>query len=66
VKVCLAPIVLLTAAVPAFAQTDSDTNGTKNSHGFAVSDGDTVKFGRQRVVSVFTRIAASHRGSGEL
>ena len=42
-------IVLWTAAVPAFAQTDSDTNGTGTSHGFAVSDGDTVKFGRQLV-----------------
>jgi hypothetical protein len=49
VKVCLALIVIWTAAVPAFAQTDSDTNGTGISHGFAVSDGDTVKFGRQRV-----------------
>ena len=45
----LALIVLWTAAVPAFAQTDSDTNGTESSHGFAVSDGNTVKFGRQRV-----------------
>ena len=45
----LAPIVLLTAAVPAFAQTDSDTSGIGISHGFAVSDGDTVKFGKQRV-----------------
>jgi endonuclease YncB( thermonuclease family) len=49
VKVWLALIVLWTAAVPAFAQTDSDTNGTGSSHGFAVSDGDTVKFGRQRI-----------------
>jgi hypothetical protein len=49
VKVWLALIVLWTAAVPAFAQTDSDTNGTGTSHGFAVSDGDTVKFGRQRI-----------------
>jgi hypothetical protein len=48
-KVWLALIVLWAAAVPAFAQTDSDTNGTGTSHGFAVSDGDTVKFGRQRV-----------------
>lgn len=40
-------IVLWTAAVPAFAQTDIDGTGT--SHGFAVSDGDTVKFGKQRV-----------------
>jgi endonuclease YncB( thermonuclease family) len=47
VKVWLALIVLWTAAVPAFAQTDSDGTGTP--HGFAVSDGDTVKFGRQRV-----------------
>ena len=42
-------IVLCTAAVPAFAQTDTDTNGTGLSHGFSVSDGDTVKFGRQSV-----------------
>jgi endonuclease YncB( thermonuclease family) len=49
VKVCLALIVLWAAAVPAFAQADSDTNGTETSHFFAVSDGDTVKFGRQRV-----------------
>jgi len=49
VKLWLALIVLWTAAVPAFAQTDSDTNGTGTSHGFSVSDGDTVKFGRQRV-----------------
>src|SRR3981081_3141065 len=31
------------------AHGSSDTNGTGMSHGFAVSDGDTVKFGRQRV-----------------
>jgi endonuclease YncB( thermonuclease family) len=49
VKVWLALIVLWTAAVPALAQTDSDTGGTGTSHGFAVADGDTVKFGRQRV-----------------
>src|SRR3981081_3815091 len=49
VKVCLALIVLWAAALPAFPQSDSDTNGTGTSHGFAVSDGDTVKFGRQRV-----------------
>jgi endonuclease YncB( thermonuclease family) len=49
VKVCLALILLWTAAVPAFAQTDSDTGGTGTSHGFAVTDGDTVKFGRQRI-----------------
>jgi hypothetical protein len=49
VKFSLALIVLLAAAAPAFAQTDSDTNGTGISHGFAVSDGDTVKFGKQRV-----------------
>jgi endonuclease YncB( thermonuclease family) len=49
VKVCLALIVLLTAAVLAFAQTDSDTNGSGTSHGFSVSDGDTVKFGKQRI-----------------
>ena len=48
-KVWLALIVLWTTAVPAFAQTDSDTSDTGASHGFAVSDGDTVKFGRQRV-----------------
>ena len=48
-KFWLALIVLLIAAAPAFAQTDSDTNGTESSHGFAVSDGNTVKFGRQRV-----------------
>jgi endonuclease YncB( thermonuclease family) len=35
--------------MPAFAQTDSGTNGTGISYGFAVLDGDTVKFGRQRV-----------------
>jgi hypothetical protein len=45
----LALIAVCIAAVPAFAQTDSDTNGTGISHGFAVSDGDTVRFGRQRV-----------------
>jgi endonuclease YncB( thermonuclease family) len=49
VKFWLALIVLLIAAAPAFAQTDSDTNGTGISHGFAVSDGNTAKFGRQRV-----------------
>jgi endonuclease YncB( thermonuclease family) len=49
VKAWLALIVPWIAAVPAFAQTDSDTNGTGLSHGFSVSDGDTVKFGRQRV-----------------
>jgi hypothetical protein len=49
VKVWLALIVLWTAAVPALAQTDSDTSGTGTSHGFAVSDGDTVKFGKQLV-----------------
>ena len=49
VKAWLALIVPWIAAVPAFAQTDSDTNGTGISHRFAVSDGDTVKFGRQRV-----------------
>jgi endonuclease YncB( thermonuclease family) len=47
VKVWLALIVLWTAAVPAFAQTELDGTGT--AHGFVVSDGDTVKFGRQRV-----------------
>src|SRR6202171_6478423 len=49
VKVWLALIVLWTAAVPAFAQTDSDIGGAGTSHGFAVSDGDTVKFGKQRI-----------------
>jgi endonuclease YncB( thermonuclease family) len=49
VKIWFALIVLWIAAVPAVAQTDSDTNGTGTSHGFSVSDGDTVKFGRQRV-----------------
>src|SRR5258707_13436008 len=49
VKVCLALIVLWAAAVPAFAQSDSDTSGTGTSHGFAVSDGDTVKFGKQLI-----------------
>jgi endonuclease YncB( thermonuclease family) len=49
VKAWLALIVPWIATVPAFAQTDADTNGTGMSHGFAVSDGDTVKFGRQRV-----------------
>jgi len=48
-KASLALILLWATALPAFAQTDSDTNGTGSSHGFAVSDGDTVKFGRQRV-----------------
>ena len=48
-KIWLALIVLWTAAVPAFAQTDLDTNGTRTSHGFAVSDGDTVKFGKQLI-----------------
>jgi endonuclease YncB( thermonuclease family) len=49
VKISLVLIVLLTAAVPALAQTDSDTNGTRTTHGFAVSDGDTVKFGKQLI-----------------
>ena len=48
-KIWLALIVLWTAAVPVFAQTDSDTNGTRTLHGFAVSDGDTVRFGKQLV-----------------
>ena len=48
-KVWLALIVLWTAAVPAIAQTDSDPSGTGTSHGFTVSNGDTVKFGKQRV-----------------
>src|SRR3984893_1046786 len=42
-------IVLCTAAVPALAQTDSDTSGTGASHCFAVSDRDTATAGRQRV-----------------
>ncbi len=49
VKVWLVLIVLWTVAVPAFAQTDSDIGGTGTSHGFAVSNGETVKFGRQRI-----------------
>ena len=49
VKISLALIVLRTAAVPAFAQTDSDTSGTGTPQGFAVSDGDTVKFGKQLI-----------------
>ena len=49
VKVWLTLIVLWAAAPPAFAQTDSDTSGTGTLHGFAVSDGDTVKFGKQLV-----------------
>ena len=49
VKISLALIVLLTAAVPALAQTNSDTNGTRTTHGFAVSDGETVKFGKQLI-----------------
>ena len=49
VKLCLVLFALWAAAAPALARTDSDTNGTGSSHGFAVSDGDTVKFGRQRV-----------------
>jgi endonuclease YncB( thermonuclease family) len=49
VKISLALIVLLTAPVPAFAQTDSDTKGTRTTHGFSVSDGDTVKFGKQLI-----------------
>ena len=51
-KASVALIVLWSAAVPAFAQTDSDINGKRTSHGFAVSDGDTVKFGRQ-LISLF-------------
>src|SRR4029077_4797344 len=51
-RIWLALIVLWAAAVPAFAQTDSDINGKRTSHGFAVSDGDTVKFGRQ-LISLF-------------
>jgi hypothetical protein len=49
VKAWLALIILWTEAVPAFAETDSDTNGRGISYGFAVLDGNTVKFGRQRV-----------------
>ena len=48
-KLWLALILLWTAAAPTFAQNDSDTRGTGTSHGFAVSDGDTVRFGRQRI-----------------
>jgi endonuclease YncB( thermonuclease family) len=48
-KLALALTVLWATAVPAFAQTDSDTNGTPTLHGFEVSDGDTVKFGRQLI-----------------
>ena len=48
-KVCLVLIVLWAAAVPAFAQTDSDINGNRTPHGFAVSNGDTVKFGKQLI-----------------
>ena len=47
-KVWLA-LKLWTAAVRTFAQTNSDTSGTGTSHGFAVSDGDTVKFGKQLI-----------------
>ena len=46
-KVWLVLIVAWTAALPAFAQTDIDGTGT--THGFAVSEGDIVKFGRQSV-----------------
>ena len=46
VKVCLVLSVLWAAAVPAFGQTDLDINGKRTSYGFAVSDGDTVKFGK--------------------
>ena len=49
VKAWLALIVPWIATMPAFAQTESGTNGTGISYGFAVLDGDTVKFGRQRV-----------------
>src|SRR4029077_825251 len=49
VRIWLALIVLWAAAVPAFAQTDSDINGNRTPHGFAVSDGDTVKFGKQLI-----------------
>ena len=56
----MALILLCTATAPALAQTDSDTSGTGNSHGFAVSDGDTVKFGRHRVR--FFGIDAPERG----
>ena len=48
-KAWLTLIVLWAAAAPAFAQTDSDINGKRSSHGFAVSDGDTVKFGKQLI-----------------
>ena len=46
-KVWLALIALLTPALPSFAQTE--VNGTGTAHGFAVSDGHTVKFGKQLV-----------------
>jgi endonuclease YncB( thermonuclease family) len=49
VKIWLALILLWFVATPAFAQSDSDTSGTGTSHGFAVSDGDTVNFGRQLI-----------------
>jgi len=49
VKVWLALFVLLIAAAhSASAQTNIE-EGTGTTHGFAVSDGDTVKFGRQRI-----------------
>jgi endonuclease YncB( thermonuclease family) len=46
VKDWLALIVLLAAASPTLAQT---IDGTGTAHGFAVSDGDTVKFGKQLI-----------------
>ena len=45
----LALFVLWTAAVPTFAQSNSDIDGTRTLHGFSVSDGDTVKFGKQPI-----------------
>jgi endonuclease YncB( thermonuclease family) len=48
VKFWLAMIGLWTLALPASAQTHIE-EGAGAAHGFAVSDGDTVKFGRQRI-----------------
>jgi len=47
VKIWLALLVFWIAA-PASAQSNIE-EGTGTTHGFAVSDGDTVKFGRQRI-----------------
>jgi endonuclease YncB( thermonuclease family) len=47
-RLCAALLAItISAACSANAQTGIDGTGT--SHGFAVSEGDTVKFGRQRV-----------------